>query len=45
MKNISKRGIKLFLLGMLAMLLIELVYDWKDAVQGFKDGYSSVRNQ
>ena len=38
MKNISKRDIKIFLLGMLAMFLIDVVVDWPDFVEGFKDG-------
>lgn len=38
MKNISKRGIKIFLLGMFTMFLIDVVVDWPDFVEGFKDG-------
>ena len=41
MKNITKRDIKVFLIGMLAMLLIEAVYDWDSTIRGFKDGYKS----
>ena len=43
MKKISKRDVKIFLLGVLTMFLIELAFDWKEAVQGFKDGYNYVR--
>jgi hypothetical protein len=43
MKNITKRDVKYFLLGMLAMFLIELALNWQDAVDGFNDGYRSVR--
>jgi len=42
MKKITKRDIGFFVLGLLAMLLIELVFDWERSVQGFKDGFNSV---
>jgi hypothetical protein len=35
----SKRDVKVFLLGMLAMFLIELVVEWKDFIAGFKVGF------
>jgi hypothetical protein len=38
MKNINKRDIKLFLLGMLAMLLMEAIYDWDGTVGRFLNG-------
>jgi hypothetical protein len=38
MKNITKRDVKIFLLGMLTMLLISLAFEWDDAVSGFNDG-------
>ncbi len=43
MKNISKRDVKIFLLGVLTMFLIELAFSWEVAVQGFKDGYNYGR--
>jgi hypothetical protein len=43
MKNITSRDIKVFLLGMLAMLLITIAFEWPDFVKGFKDGYHSTR--
>ena len=42
MKKITKRDIGFFVLGLLAMLLIELVFDWERSVQDFKDGFNSV---
>lgn len=38
MKKITKHDVKIFLLGMLAMLLITLIYDWDEFTKGFKDG-------
>ena len=44
MKNITKRDVKIFLLGMLAFFLIEFALDPQqmigDFVDGFKNGYS-----
>jgi hypothetical protein len=40
MSKITSRDLKLFLLGMLSMLLITIIYDWKDFVAGFKDGFN-----
>jgi hypothetical protein len=44
-KNITKRDVKVFLLGMLALFLIEFALDPKqmigDFVDGFKEGYSN----
>lgn len=42
MKKITKRDIGFFVLGLLAMLIIELVFDWEGAVQAANDGYNSV---
>ena len=42
MKKITKRDIGFFVLGLLAILLIELVFDWERSVQDFKDGFNSV---
>ena len=42
MKKITKRDIGFFVLGLLAMLLIELVFDWERSVQDFRDGYNMV---
>ena len=38
MKKITKHDVKIFLLGMLAMLLITLIYDWGEFTNGLKDG-------
>jgi hypothetical protein len=44
MKKITSRDLKLFFLGMLTMLLITLIYDWKEFVRGINDGYKDTRN-
>ncbi len=36
--RINKRDVKVFLLGMLAMFLITLAFDWNDFVKGFNEG-------
>jgi hypothetical protein len=43
--QITKRDVKIFLLGMFTMFLIILIYEWDDAVESFKEGYESVRNE
>ena len=40
MKNITKRDVKAFLLGVLVMVLITLAFDWDSAVRGFNDGWN-----
>jgi hypothetical protein len=40
MKKFSSRDVKIFLLGMLTMSLIIIIYEWKDFVAGFKDGFN-----
>ncbi len=42
MKKITKRDIVFFVLGLLAMLLIDILVDWEGSVQAFKDGYNRV---
>lgn len=37
MKDITKRDVKVFLLGMLAMLFITLIYNWDEAKRGARD--------
>jgi len=39
MKGITKRDLRVFLLGMLAMFVIELVADWRGNVEAFKKGF------
>lgn len=43
--KITLRDIKVFFLGMLAMFLIELAFEWKDFVSGFKDGFNNGRSK
>ncbi len=49
MKGITKRDLRAFLLGMLAMFAIDMVTDWKDNVEsfkkGFRDGIKSYREK
>lgn len=46
MKNITKRDIKAFFLGMVALLLIEIAFDFDgtvgDFIRGFNDGFNST---
>lgn len=45
--KITKRDVKVFMLGMLTLLLLEIVFDWNntvgDFVKGFNEGYKTVR--
>lgn len=40
--KITKREVRFFLLGMLAMFLVEVVWDWKDSVAEFKRGFNKA---
>lgn len=40
--KLTKRDLRIFLLGMLAMFAIECIYDWKDTVASFKKGYNEA---
>ena len=46
MKKLTKRDFKFFLLGILAMAVVETIYDWdgfKDSVKrGWEAGYHST---
>ena len=44
MKKITKRDIGFFVLGLLFCFLLDLVLNWKESVQAFKDGYNDVQN-
>lgn len=43
MKNITKRDIKVFILGMLTFLCLQIAFNWDETigafVSGVKDGY------
>jgi hypothetical protein len=45
MKNITKRDLRTFLLGMLTMFLLVIAYDWNDFVSGFMDGSKGLRSE
>lgn len=40
--KITKREVRFFLLGMLAMFLVEAVWDWKDSLAAFKRGFNEA---
>jgi 1,4-dihydroxy-2-naphthoate octaprenyltransferase len=42
MKKITKRDLLFFVLGLLAMLMFEVLYNWTDNVKDFKDGYNDA---
>ncbi len=44
MKKITSRDVKMFLLGMAAMFVLICIYEWKDFVDGFNEGFKGVRN-
>jgi len=38
--NIQARDVKFFILGIFAFFIFSVIYDWKDNVASFKDGYA-----
>ncbi len=40
--QITKRDVKIFFLGMLFGFLVILIYEWDEAVAGFKGGFESA---
>ncbi len=38
--KITGRDIKFFIIGIFAMLVFIVIYDWDDFKQGFNDGYN-----
>ena len=40
MKKITKRDVTFFFIGVFTMLIIEIIWDWKNVVQGAKDGWN-----
>jgi hypothetical protein len=40
MKKITSRDLKFFFFGIFTMLIIILIYDWKEFVRGFNDGFN-----
>ncbi|MBX2967698.1 MAG: hypothetical protein KF845_16270 [Cyclobacteriaceae bacterium] len=45
MKNITKRDVKIFILGMLTMIMIEFITDWSSHVQAAKRGFNDGFNE
>jgi hypothetical protein len=41
--EISKRDIKAFFLGVLFIMLIEMIYDWKEVKRDFNEGWKAAR--
>lgn len=39
--KITKRDVKIFALGFICLLLIEIIYNWKNSLNEFKRGYES----
>lgn len=37
--NITKRDIKFFLLGVFVVIIIDVIYSWPDAYNGFMGGF------
>ncbi len=42
--KITKRDMRFFLLGILAMFIFVLIYDWDDFKRGLKDGATGSYN-
>lgn len=43
--KITKRDVKVFILGMLAMFIIAALWDWPENLQAFKDGWNGARTE
>jgi len=39
--KLTKRDVKFFLFGLLAMFIIETIYDWEGTKQAVKDGWAA----
>jgi len=42
--KITTRDLKVFFLGIIVMLLIIIITDWKSVKKGFNEGWNSVQN-
>ncbi|NNE15290.1 MAG: hypothetical protein HKN51_09960 [Saprospiraceae bacterium] len=42
--KITRRDIKFFIFGFLAMLLVLIIYEWSDFKKGFNEGYNDHRS-
>lgn len=42
--KITGRDVKFFFLGVLTIILIDLVLDWNNNIQSFKEGYIEALN-
>ncbi|WP_160118729.1 hypothetical protein [Chryseotalea sanaruensis] len=45
MRNINKRDIKIFLMGMLVMFIIEVIFSWRNNVNAYKEGLNVSSNK
>ena len=43
--KIRSRDIKFFILGIFAMFIFIIIYDWSDFVDGFNDGFNGRYNK
>ena len=41
--TINNRDLKFFLIGILTIIIIDLVWDWKNNLNNFKEGYNDVQ--
>lgn len=42
--KVTSRDVRVFVLGMLAFLVFESIYNWEESKAAFMDGYHSGRN-
>ncbi len=40
--DITKRDVKFFFLGILAFFIIDIIFNWHDAINSFMDGWNSA---
>ena len=45
MKNLTKRDLLFFFAGIMAMLVIEVIYDWDSFKQGLTKGYNPANGK
>jgi hypothetical protein len=41
--NFTKRDFKMIALGFFTLLIADGIYNWKDSIKDFKQGWNSVR--
>ena len=43
--KIAGRDVKVFILGVLTVIIIDTIMDWEGAKESFKEGYNSVKSE